>query len=99
MWYYPASFVADPIVSDIAPRPAGTVALAELTPGTTAVLRHVADTQSRNVLRSLGLVNGASLRLCRVGDPCIVQVRSTRIGLSKVVAQSVYVTTSDGAQP
>ena len=98
MWYYPAIFVADPISSENTPRLAGAVALNELAPGTTAVLRHIADAQSRDVLRSLGLVTGVSLRVCRVGDPCIVQVRSTRIGLSAVVAESVYVTTAAGVE-
>jgi Fe2+ transport system protein FeoA len=70
---------------------ATTVRLLDLAPGTVAVLRQVIDHQSRAVLRSLGLTDGARLRICRLGDPCIIQVRSTRIGLSKVVAQSIYV--------
>ena len=72
-------------------RPAATVPLLDLAPGTIAVLRQVLDDQSRAVLRSLGLTDGARLRICRLGDPCIIQVRSTRIGLSKVVAKSIYV--------
>ena len=71
--------------------PPAAVALLDLAPGTVAVLRQILDHQSRAVLRSLGLTNGARLRICRLGDPCIIQVRSTRIGLSKVVAQSIYV--------
>jgi len=67
------------------------IPLLELAPGTVAVLRRVLDHQSRAVLRSLGLTDGARLRICRLGDPCIIQVRSTRIGLSKVVARSIYV--------
>ena len=71
---------------------AASVPLMDLAPGTLAVLREVLDNQSRAVLRSLGLTDGARLRVCRVGDPCIIQVRSTRIGLSREVGQSVYVT-------
>ena len=71
---------------------AASVPLMDLAPGTLAVLREVLDSQSRAVLRSLGLTDGARLRVCRVGDPCIIQVRSTRIGLSRQVGQSVYVT-------
>jgi Fe2+ transport system protein FeoA len=74
---------------------ATTVPLLNLAPGTVAVLRQVLDYQSRAVLRSLGLTDGARLRICRLGDPCIIQVRSTRIGLSKAVAQSVYVTVTE----
>ena len=73
-----------------------TVPLLDLEPGTVAVLQCVLDRQSHAVLRSLGLTDGARLRVCRLGDPCIIQVRSTRIGLSKVVAQSVYVAVFDG---
>ena len=73
-------------------RLAATVPLLDLAPGAIAVLRLVSDDQSRVVLRALGLTDGARLRICRLGDPCIIQVRSTRIGLSKAVAQSVYVT-------
>jgi Fe2+ transport system protein FeoA len=74
---------------------ATTVPLLDLAPGTSAVLRHVLDDQSRAVLRSLGLTDGARLRVCRRGDPCIIQVRSTRNGLSKVVAQSIYVAVTE----
>ena len=76
-------------------RLATTVPLLDLAPGTTAVLRTVVDDQSRAVLRSLGLNVGGRLRICRLGDPCIIQVRSTRIGLSKVVARSIFVAVSE----
>lgn len=79
-------------------RPAATVPLTDLAPGVVAVLREVHDPQSRAVLRALGLTGGARLRLCRIGDPCIIQVRSTRIGLSKAVAQSVFVVVARGDQ-
>ena len=67
------------------------VPIVDLPPGTTGVLDRVADEPSRAVLRSLGLTDGAHVRICRVGDPCIIQVRSTRIGLSRSVAESVFV--------
>ena len=71
------------------------VPLLDLVPGTVAVLGEVLDQQSRSILRSLGLTDGAQMRVCRIGDPCIIQVRSTRIGLSKTVAQSVYVAVAE----
>jgi len=77
---------------------ARTVPLLDLAPGTTVVLREVRDHQSRAVLRALGLTDGARLRICRLGDPCIIQVRSTRIGLSKVVAQSIHVALAEGIE-
>lgn len=83
--------------SDTAVAPtAQIIPLTALTPGSTAVLQEVCDSRSCAVLRSLGLMGGARFRLCRLGDPCIIQVRSTRIGLSKEVAASVNVTSADG---
>ncbi len=77
-------------------REPGTVPLVELGPGAMAILQHISDLESRAVLQSLGLTGGARLRVCRIGDPCIVQVRSTRIGISKHVAQSVQVVVDGG---
>ncbi len=71
------------------------VPLLDLAPGTIAILRTVLDPHSHAVLRSLGLTDAARLRICRLGDPCIIQVRSTRIGLSRAVAQSIYVTVAE----
>lgn len=79
--------------------PPSAVPLLDLAPGTMAILRDVLDPQSHAVLRSLGLTDGARLRICRLGDPCIIQVRSTRIGLSKVVAQSIYVAVAEREVP
>jgi Fe2+ transport system protein FeoA len=49
------------------------------------------DHECREWLRALGLTDASDLRLCKHGDPCIIQVRSTRIGLSKAVASRVFV--------
>jgi Fe2+ transport system protein FeoA len=59
--------------------------------GALVTLHEIRDAKSQMLLRSLGLTQAARLRLCKLGDPCIVQVRATRIGLSRAVAQSVYV--------
>lgn len=67
------------------------VPLTSVPVGAVATLHEVRDAESRPVLRSLGLTDACVLRLCKVGDPCIVQVRSTRIGLSKTVARCLYV--------
>ncbi len=84
-------------MADPSPLPAGASApstpirLSDLSPGAFVVLREVLDSRSRDLLRALGLTDGARFRVCRRGDPCIIQVRSTRIGLSRIVAQSIYV--------
>jgi Fe2+ transport system protein FeoA len=49
------------------------------------------DAEAGDLLRALGLTAQSIVRLCKRGEPCIVQVRSTRIGLSKTVAGSIYV--------
>lgn len=49
------------------------------------------DPEACHQLRSLGLTEFCQLRLCKKGEPCIVQVRSTRIGLSGSVARQIFV--------
>jgi Fe2+ transport system protein FeoA len=49
------------------------------------------DSEARNLLSALGLTSSSVVRLCKRGEPCIVQVRATRIGLSKLVAGQIYV--------
>ena len=73
----------------VAPSPA--VPLTSVPVGGVATLHEVRDAASRTVLRSLGLHDACVLRICKVGDPCIVQVRATRIGLSNAVARCLYV--------
>jgi Fe2+ transport system protein FeoA len=70
----------------------GTVSLAALDTGATARLHTVAtDPEACSLLRALGLTEGSVLRVCQQGDPCIILVRSTRIGISNRVAQQVVV--------
>jgi Fe2+ transport system protein FeoA len=48
------------------------------------------------LLSALGLTDRCVLRICKVGEPCIVQVRATRIGLSRAVADSILVVPQGG---
>ena len=81
-----------PTTRPLVPAPASiAVPLTTVRVGATATLHEVRDAESRLVLRSLGLTDACVMRLCKVGDPCIVQVRATRIGLSNEVARSLYV--------
>lgn len=43
------------------------------------------------LLRALGMTDQCRLRICKIGEPCIVEVRSTRIGLSRAVADGILV--------
>jgi Fe2+ transport system protein FeoA len=49
------------------------------------------DDDTRSLLRSLGLTDSSRLRVCKCGEPFIIQVRATRIGLSSSVAGNIYV--------
>ena len=49
------------------------------------------DDESCHLLETLGLIPSTPVRLCKSGEPCIVQVRSTRIGLSHEVARQIFV--------
>jgi len=49
------------------------------------------DAEARDWLEALGFTPSCQVRLCKAGEPYIVQVRSTRIGLSKAVASGIYV--------
>lgn len=43
------------------------------------------------LLEALGLTDACRLRVCQVGDPCIVQVGATRIGIAESLARSILV--------
>lgn len=49
------------------------------------------DADASHLLRTLGLTRFSLIRLCKAGEPCIVQVRSTRIGLARAVADAIFV--------
>jgi len=68
------------------------VCLCDLPVGQTARFHEARlDPEVSNLLRVLGLTNASVLRLCKAGEPCIVQIRSTRIGLARSVAASIFV--------
>ncbi len=68
------------------------ISLCDLPVGATARFHEARlDPDSCDLLRSLGLTRSSLVRLCKAGEPCIVQVRATRIGLSRVVAGSIFV--------
>ncbi len=70
----------------------GPIALSTLAVGSLARLHEARlDPQSAGLLRALGLSSARELRLCKAGEPCIVQVGSTRIGVSRDVASRILV--------
>lgn len=42
-------------------------------------------------LRAIGLTRTAQFRVCRRGEPCIIQVRATRVGLARAIADRILV--------
>jgi Fe2+ transport system protein FeoA len=73
--------------ADISPMP-----LAELAVGDIARVHQtdIEDTTGR-FLRAIGLTRTAEFRVCRRGEPCIIQVRSTRVGLARAIADRILV--------
>jgi Fe2+ transport system protein FeoA len=68
------------------------VQLTELAAGT-AVRLHGTSLGDEDfaLLEALGLTRRCRFRVCKVGDPWIVQVRETRIGLAASVARQILV--------
>ena len=68
------------------------IRLSELRVGRMARL-HAANLPAQDcaLLGALGMTDRCVLRICKVGEPCIVQVQSTRIGLSRSVADGIMV--------
>lgn len=75
------------------------VRLSDLEPGRPARFYDHAsslDGEARDLLRALGLTASAIVRVRKRGDPCIVQIRATRIGVSASVAAQILVVPQAG---
>ncbi len=89
---------ACPSPAEAAPRKTGrSVLLTELRPGEHGVIeRHTLAADDAALLSAMGLCCNARVRLCRVGQPCIVAVISgrgaeCRIGLARSLAERLHV--------
>ena len=68
------------------------IRLSDLRVGATARFHDARlDREMARFLRAIGLTRTSEVRICKHGEPCIVQVRSTRIGLSRALAGQIYV--------
>lgn len=73
------------------------IALTQLKPGQTTRIRHAnLDAEDAALLRAMGLRPSAFVRMCRAGEPCIVEVFAggatscaCRIGLARPLADRV----------
>jgi Fe2+ transport system protein FeoA len=75
-----------------APHKETTRRLSELEVGDIARMVDAAiDTEAQSLLQALGLTDNSRLRVCKRGEPCVVQVRATRIGISSRIARHIRV--------
>lgn len=49
------------------------------------------------LLNAMGLTDECELRVCKAGEPCIVQVHDTRLGISRELAKKILVRLEPGA--
>ena len=74
------------------PDGAGPVRLSALRAGDSARLHQRQLSEGENcLLAAMGLTEGCRLVVRSHGDPCIVEVRATRIGLARSVAERLLV--------
>jgi Fe2+ transport system protein FeoA len=73
-------------------QPAALVRLDELPVRVCAVVRRVdTDDEDTNRLKTLGICLGRRVELVRVGDPLILKIFGSRLGLSASLATRVHV--------
>jgi Fe2+ transport system protein FeoA len=66
--------------------------LSELKVGDVArIVEAAIDPEDQSLLQALGLTDNSRLRVCKRGEPCVVQVRATRIGISSRIARHITV--------
>jgi len=84
--------MASPLSPSDAMSPCGAVRLNALRKGQCARLEAaMLPCGECDLLEALGLERQCEFEVCKTGDPCIVRVRSTRIGLSARVARELLV--------
>ncbi len=89
------SFLADQ--QPVAPPPAATVPLTDLPAGRCGWVVDVeAAGEDTERLKVMGVCSGRKVRLVRRGDPMILCVWGTRVGVSRRLAQQVYVQPCQG---
>jgi Fe2+ transport system protein FeoA len=75
-----------------ASRQASAIPLCELHEGACGMVAATSmDPADALLLSAMGLRAAAPIRLARAGEPCIVQVNGTRIGLSASLARGIHV--------
>ena len=74
------------------PEPVLPVSLTQLRAGDRGRLHATRlEVDDREMLRALGLAEHSRFQVCKAGDPWILLVRSTRVGMSDAVAERILV--------
>lgn len=69
-----------------------TIPLSQLPAGQCGQLqRSVVEDEDAELLRAMGLNETCVLRMCRAGEPCIIEVNATRLGLSTAMTRNIFV--------
>lgn len=75
--------------------PQDTMTLDQMPPGATGTVQlPSSDAADAALLRAMGLREGLPIRVCRTGEPCIVEVDGTRLGIAKDISVQVQVVTA-----
>lgn len=48
--------------------------------------------EDSQLLHAMGLTGSSDIRVCKTGEPCIVQVHATRLALSAALARRILIT-------
>jgi Fe2+ transport system protein FeoA len=74
----------------------GTFALSQLRQGERGrVDMSAVPCEECELLNAMGMTDRCEVRICRTGEPCIVQVHRTRLGISAALANRIYITLSE----
>lgn len=49
------------------------------------------------LLNAMGLTDQCEIRVCQAGEPCIVQVRTTRLGIARSLAGKIMISLTVGS--
>lgn len=75
-----------------------SVRLRDLSPGSCCTVVDMGEADNASRLKSMGICLGRTLEVLKSGDPLIVKVYGTRIGLSARLAEQILVEGCNGSQ-
>ena len=80
--------------------PESTVSLADLPTGSTGIFSHSdLNQEQRAYMSAIGLTPASTVRVCKAGQPCVVEVRTTRVGIAHNLARQLFVSVDQTDSP